>query len=300
MKRVEVRDSRCPGDDARAGIEPGREAGLRQRIVDLAAREWEAFRFPVVDIAAKGLPLVPSIETAAGRGRPRPLVPARLNPPREGVYTRRMLRVGYAEDSPEAVLRVAGYWAAVPRQGAVSIQNAIWAIAPEAGWVQPWSAAFVSWVMCEAGLSEARFARAEGHAAYLHALFERPEGAAFTPMPLETAPEPGDLVCAGRADTPDLASLPEMRRAAASRALMHCDIVVGRAPDRLFVIGGNVENAVALTVLPVERGRVKATPHRRWFGVMRLRAPADERAGLARVGFACLGRPDVERCLDEL
>ena len=291
-RRVEIRDTRCRGGVADAR----RDGDLRRRIVELAAREWEAFRFPVLDLAARGLPVVPTLDAAGAR--PQAIVPSQLNPPRP-VYTRRMLRSGLAEDAPEVALRIAGYWASVPGQGALSAQNAVWQIAPEAGWVQPWSAAFISWVMCEAGLTEAQFPRAESHAAYLAALFDRPE-AAFTPRPLTELPEPGDLVCAGRGDTAAIGGLDEAHRAAAQRAALHCDVVVGRAADRLLAIGGNVENAVTLSVLPARGGRLVPTPLRPWFTVLKLRAPADPRAVLGQARFRCLGRAEVERCIDEL
>jgi hypothetical protein len=289
-----VRDAQCRESVA----DPAVDKDLRRRIVALAAREWEAFHFPVLDIASEGLPLIPRLQTQGSGARGRAIVPDALNPPLKNPPSR-ALRLGLVEDDGDAIERIGGYWAITPGQGAVATQNVIWGRGgwPGAGWAQPWSAAFISWVMCEAGLTRAQFARGATHWLYVQAIFAG--GAAFTPADLATRASPGDLVCAGRADDKDLATLDEARIAAAQGALMHCDIVVGVLPDRILLIGGNVMNTVALTVAPADAlGRIRPNAQRNWFGVMKLNAPDDPRAGLRETEWACLGKaPDVIACL---
>jgi hypothetical protein len=66
------------------------------------------------------------------------------------------------------------------------------------------------------------------------------------------------------------------------------------------VIGGNVQNSVSLTVVPLKRGRVQPNEIRKWFGVFKLKAPSDPAASIAKVEFACLGKADVDACLSAL
>jgi Uncharacterized protein conserved in bacteria (DUF2272) len=295
-KRVEILSDRCPGGVA--NVEADRT--LRRRMVGIAAREWEAFRFSTYDIASVGLPLVPTLDTAATRGRPRSIVPAAINPPLEGRALQRFLRIGRLEDEEQVTRRIGAYWAVVPDQSAIATQNKLWEAWSETGWAQPWSAAFISWVMCEAGLRDDAFARHAKHASYLDHIFANPAAAAFSPQPISTKPEPGDLLCAGRAKTHDIADLEEARTLAAAGALMHCDLVVGGSPERLYVIGGNVQNSVSLTVVPLRRGKVQPNEIRKWFGVFKLKAPSDPASAIDKVEFTCLGKADVEACLGAL
>lgn len=293
---IRVRDSQCRENVA----DPAADAGLRRRIVEIAAREWEAFHFPTLDIASEGLTLVPKVQTRASGAAGRAIVPDAINPPTRATLSR-ALRLGLVEDDGEVIARIGGYWATVPGQGATATQNVIWGRGgwPGAGWAQPWSSAFVAWVMCEAGLTRQQFMRASAHASYLDAIFSAPEGSAFFPADLHTRLSPGDMVCAGRSDSKDIATIDEARIAAAQGALMHCDIVVGVMRDRILLIGGNVMNAIALTIAPSQStGRIRSTAQRPWFGVLKLKAPDDARAGLPYAAWECLGKsPDVVACL---
>ena len=112
-----------------------------------------------------------------------------------------------------------------------------------------WSAAFVSYVMRMAGAG-GRFPYSETHADYInaarrHEMGEEP-GIVLTTERMEVyAPQRGDLICywrGRRAITYD--DLPT------SRFGGHCDIVVEIKPGELDVIGGNVDNAVAMKHIP--------------------------------------------------
>lgn len=206
---------------------------LRRRIVDVAVQEWSFFGFSVVD-RTRSEPSRPR----TSRGRRRSLL------------------------SPTDTLRVAdsiaGYWTVTPEGGwVIETQNERWnRSGVETRWRTPWSAAFVSWVMCESGLSEAaQFRRAVAHHTYIdQAIRARDDvtsSAAFTAHDIgETSISPGDLLCSGR--RPAYRSLAERRRQMGDGARTHCDVVVGldTARRRILAIGGNVRSTVGLKLLP--------------------------------------------------
>ena len=112
-----------------------------------------------------------------------------------------------------------------------------------------WSAAFISYVMRIAGAGS-RFPYTETHADYInaarrHGLGLEP-GTALTAERIEVyAPQRGDLICYWRGRRPvTYDELPTGRFPA------HCDIVVAIRPGELDVIGGNVDNAVAMKHIP--------------------------------------------------
>jgi hypothetical protein len=112
-----------------------------------------------------------------------------------------------------------------------------------------WSAAFMSYVMRIAGAGS-RFPYTETHADYInaarrHGLGIEPGTALTAERPEVYAPQRGDLICywrGRRAVTYD--ELPT------GRFPGHCDIVVVIRPGELDVIGGNVDNAVAMKHIP--------------------------------------------------
>ena len=207
---------------------------LRQRIVDVVVQEWSFFGFTVVDYTRP-----PSSSQTFRRGRRRwsLLTPA---------------------DVTRVADSIAGYWTVTP-EGAwiIQHQNDRWnSSGAETRWRAPWSAAFVSWVMCESGLGQAvQFRRAVAHHTYIdQAIRARDTGApsaAFTAHDIgETAISPGDLLCSGR--RPAYRSLAERRRQLGEGARTHCDVVVALdvARSRILAIGGNVRATVGLKLLP--------------------------------------------------
>jgi hypothetical protein len=114
-----------------------------------------------------------------------------------------------------------------------------------------WSAAFISYVMRIAGAGE-RFPYAIAHHSYINAARERALGkekdwVVVAERPEAYAPGPGDLICFGRGGAAEMrfADLPTSDAFAA-----HCAVVVGKGPP-LAVVGGNVDDAVVLTHVPV-------------------------------------------------
>lgn len=139
--------------------------------------------------------------------------------------------------------------------------------APERDGAYAWSAAFVSYVMRMAGAGR-RFPYAASHYVYVNAAVRAaPDIALRAEDPALYVPQPGDLVCVARDPARPLryADLP------VTRFWGHCDIVVRRDADSLAVIGGNVQDAVALRQLALEPdGRLAVPIERPWLAVLRV------------------------------
>ena len=129
------------------------DESLRRRIVAVAVQEWSFFGFTVVDYTRSE-----SSRPRTGRGRRRGSL---LSP----------------TDTLRVADSIAGYWTVTPEGGwVIETQNERWnRSGAETRWRTPWSAAFVSWVMCESGLSEvAQFRRAVAHHTYIRSGDPRP------------------------------------------------------------------------------------------------------------------------------
>lgn len=264
---------------------PAHEGDLRQRLVDLAAQEWARFGYPLSQRAdARALRAVfPELARAK-------------TPP-------------YVEHDPLMLQAIGGYWAALSGVASgdvadtggqeIAAANALWAdyagqYRANPGWRTPWSAAFISWLMCEAGAEG--FRRSWAHRDYVDAAIAAGDGQAAHPYrayDADRAPRVGDLLCSGRAGyRPN--GVAGRRAAPVDEAEMHCDLVVARdaATGLILAIGGNVDNAVSLVpyrltyiggayrVRSVCRGE-KICADERLFAVLALDAPASE-AALAR------------------
>ncbi len=196
----------------------------RRRIVDVAVQEWAAFGFQTID----------SRPIEAGQ-LPDGIVPEAVNPRRDRPrQARHIVRMGRQERDEATRAPV--------------------------DWVQPWSAAFVSWVMCEAGLGEMdQFARDISHRVYIDQAIRARDGevsgAAYRAFDAGEQPvQPGDLLCNARGSASYL-SLAERREEIGEFAPTHCDIVVrvDEAAGLIHLIGGNVMDSVSLTILPGTR-----------------------------------------------
>jgi hypothetical protein len=211
-------------------------ADTRRRIVDVAVQEWAFFGFSMVepdadedDFAFEPFPWYRDFE------------PVR------------------AEEAARVASSIAGYWAVTAEgPGIVANQNRAWTGPDGIGsrWIAPWSAAFISWVMCEAGLGDAsQFQRAIAHHVYIDQAIRARDGkapqAAFVAYDAgEKAIEPGDLLCTSR--RPVYKNLAQRRGQMGEGARTHCDVVVkvDEPGNRVFAIGGNVRRSVSMKVLP--------------------------------------------------
>ena len=245
--RMSVRSSAC------RDLSPGE---TRRRIVDVAVQEWGFFGFSIVDQTIE--------ERRSSQSRYR--------------WWRRR---GDPIEGARVASTIAGYWAATPRGSwMVDRQNGRWN-GPDgvaSRWRDPWSAAFVSWVMCEGGLGGSdRFRRSIAHHVYvdqaIRARDAEPSPAAFTAYDVgDTAVEPGDLLCSSRRRS--YTSIAQRRRHLGVGARMHCDIVVKVEPDRerILAIGGNVRGTVSLKLLPAGLRGGHLAPTRATFVHLKLRA----------------------------
>lgn len=137
---------------------------------------------------------------------------------------------------------------------------------------KPWSAAFISWLMLEAGVPPKLFVPSGLHADYLRGIVagEREPAARFAVRDAKSfSPRPGDLICATRAGSsiPAFDQIPD-------GTPMHCDLVVFNQGGRLESIGGNVRNSVSKTVRQVGfDGLLPMTGDRPWVLVVEDRYP---------------------------
>lgn len=222
------------------------ESPWRARIARAALREWEAWGRLTVDGWPEALP---------------------------------------QEPDPANFERVLAYWSSVPEGSAVASRHrathdalmlALLESTPPGSpppaepsislWAYPaWSAAFVSYVMEQAGVPAFVFPPAGAHAFYIDALLGQagwdPGRAAFLPHdPGEYAPRPGDLLCADRATLPILHWQERLMERGQFRP-MHCDVVVANGGGKVQAIGGNVRDATVLRRFPADaEGRVLPPP----------------------------------------
>jgi hypothetical protein len=236
---------------------------VRKRIVDIAIQEWAYFGYEVLD-------LTDSRDTNPDYIR-QPWRRTIINP----------------NEAIRAASSIAGYWSATPDSAWIlERQNQSWE-AQGAGsrWRNPWSAAFISWVMCESGLGEPHvFRRAIAHHSYIDqaitATDENESLAAYTAVDPGTEEiVPGDLLCRG--SRPAYRSIEDRRQQLGMGARSHCDIVVKLDPanERIMLIGGNVRSWVRLKMLPAEinnSGFLAPVPYdgRRIFAHLKLRTDA--------------------------
>lgn len=168
--------------------------------------------------------------------------------------------VGIWEDEKRGSPRVAAYWRGV-----------------EEDWSgydcrKPWSAAFISWLMLEAGVPPELFEPSGLHADYLRAIAANgtePTARFALRDARMFSPRPGDLICATRAGAmiPAYDDIPD-------GTPMHCDVVVLNSGGRLESIGGNVRNSVSKTVRQVgPDGLLPLIGDRPWALVVELRYP---------------------------
>jgi len=209
-------------------------ADLRQRIVDTAVQEWAYF----------GRSVDQQFASADEFSRLRA----------------RFARMG-APESARVASSIAGYWAATPDSDwIVRQQNARWqAEGIGTRWRDAWSAAFISWVMCESGLTNGQFRRAIAHHTYIDQAIRALDGDAPDALFVARSPgsariSPGDLLCRG--SRPAYRSIAERRNQMGVGARTHCDIVVkvDTEQQQIQVIGGNVRGWVRMKVLRAEPG----------------------------------------------
>ena len=121
----------------------------------------------------------------------------------------------------------------------------------------PWSAAFVSYVLKKADVPG--FRASASHIDYVREAYLRPEESAYQFLDPATARAgPGDLLCYVRVPA-RMYGYQGLKAAVVSGTTglnMHCDIVVAANPGsdgKVYTIGGNVQQGVTMRLLPVNR-----------------------------------------------
>ncbi len=200
-----------------------------------------------------------------------------------------------AEEDPAAFSKVLAYWSMVGWQDYI-LRNKAAFISGGAGGLcsgdelagdgrpaiwgcQPWSAAFISFVMRTAGIDREEFPPSAGHRDYVDALIQNSDAfgarATFVAHEIEDyAPVPGDMICADRAGRGGRISTLAQRRAELGRGRpMHCDIVLRTAPGEVLAVGGNVAQAVTAVRYRTDAAGRLVRNVRRWFVVFENRIP---------------------------
>jgi hypothetical protein len=227
---------------------------LRQAIVALAIEEWEAFGRPVIDYRAVDQPLT---------------------------------KLARLENDPAVFDRMVRYWSVLGPfwHAFVDEQTALRDVGRTDIWArEPWSAAFISWLMKAAGVSRADFQFSASHWRYIDYAMqtdrELGERALYQPLDADAVvPQPGDLICGDRSkeDKPRLLRISDRAAEAGEKRKLHCDLVVGRTKDAVLAIGGNLSSSVALCHYPAHpdgrlvTDRALRRDHRTLFGLLRCR-----------------------------
>jgi hypothetical protein len=171
----------------------------------------------------------------------------------------------HQEDEPGYAERVGDYWRIGAGDPSLNGTNRD----------QPWSAAFVSYVMRVAGVGQRDFPSTASHSEYIKLAVSNRLAtggpAAFVGLRInERALLAGDILCF---DNPDFSPNVSYDNCLSSPSFRsHGDIVVARRLDRALLIGGNVHQAVTLTYVPITQTGLLApeavTPVRPYFVVV--------------------------------
>jgi len=167
--------------------------------------------------------------------------------------------VGLWEDDRLGSERVAAYWRVLDPDSKLTGYDC----------TEPWSAAFVSWVMIRAGVDPKQFTRSAAHRDYLRTIVAHADDPDFKfrpRAPADYAPKPGDIICRGRGSSRDITDF----HALPPDAELHCDIVVSNTGSKLESIGGNVRQSVSLSEHEVDANGKLGAP---WFVVIQNRYP---------------------------
>lgn len=257
-------------------------AHRRQELIDTLVGAWADFGYQVYDLSSRQTHAFPGGSTFN-------VVPNAQNKWQAPKIIPRMLRVGRWEDNRHMDVAIGSFWASLPKGGLfLSRQNQVWAVNDNAGWADAWSAAFISWSLCESGAPMADFLRHQSHYMYVDDAL-RGDTPLYKALDIDTAgiPELGDMICADRSKNNTYQTLKDREKHLGQARPLHCDIVVNRDlnKNRIFAIGGNVGNSVTLTALRLVNGKLEQTARRPWFAVLRWMGGgrADFGEGLKRV-----------------
>lgn len=138
---------------------------------------------------------------------------------------------------------------------------------------QPWSAAFISFVMSEAGAG-ADFSYAPSHSVYIVKALDEAQKAHPTAKFIarrhtDYAPKVGDIIACERRDDANPTFDTYKSYVAAKKYEAHCDVVVEIDGNTLKTIGGNVSNSVSQKTWPLNGGKIEShSPNHPEYGVI--------------------------------
>lgn len=128
----------------------------------------------------------------------------------------------------------------------------------------PWSAAFISWVVQRAGVPG--FLSSASHFDYVRAAFKDEGKSPYRLLdPMTAALAVGDMLCYVRSPLVyGFAGLTNSLKAKKTQGLpMHCDVIVAVDGGRAYAIGGNVQQAVTMRMFNVNaQGQLWGIPRR--------------------------------------
>jgi hypothetical protein len=214
----------------------------------------------------------PAIETITGKPIPESEVKATILALARGEWEAFGKQRVYWEDGVE-VIKPVGLWED-DRLGSKRVAEYWRVLDPDSkrtgfDCADPWSAAFVSWVMIRSGVDPEQFTRSAAHRDYLRTIVAHADDPDFKfrpRSPQDYAPKPGDIICRGRGSTRDIADF----HALPADAALHCDIVLSNEGGKLESVGGNVRQSVSLSEREVDATGKLGPP---WFVVIENRYP---------------------------
>lgn len=172
------------------------------------------------------------------------------------------IKAGIREDSDEGSERVRRYW----KEGA--------GIAGLTGkhTEEPWSAAFISYVM-QAGGAGPHFREAASHQVYIFEAIkarkdENKEYGYWAYELGERPPEVGDLICAWRTTKQHTTAVNLQYAAKGKWYPSHCDLVVEKTGTTISVIGGNVGQSVSKKTIKLVNGLLTTAKFDKGFAVL--------------------------------
>lgn len=221
--------------------------------------DWSGLFQPIQSVLPTPRPATPTNTTAL---RERIVAIARQEWEKWGRGTRREGEVAMRP-------RLAAYWGAVDESD----------FSP----ARAWSAAFISWVMRQAGAGEA-FAYKQRHTDYITAAkraAQQGDTTKFQAFPLDSVrPEPGDLICRDRAPKRGAPCAGTHFGNVDRGGISHSDIVTEVHPGFIVVLGGNTgqgypskgegKNTVGQRKIPLDaQGRVMQSGGCRYFAIVK-------------------------------
>lgn len=161
-------------------------------------------------------------------------------------------------DESSRLSRVLMYWYAVTDKPIFGHQ----------GELRPWSAAFLGWLARSAGMDASAWPSSVLHWDAIDAALRGTQRFAAADA-RQVAVQPGDVACAPRSTPEQPGFAQQASFAAMPRGPYHCEIVVAVRAGQADLIGGNVQDTVALSTAALDaRGCLVATPARPWVVVL--------------------------------